>query len=79
MLQILTAINEERIIKKILKNNKLKNKNILYKEAIIDTLNKNKNIDILIVSENLPGEINFIKLIKNIRKINKKIKIIIIL
>ncbi len=79
MPKILTAINEEKIIKKIFNNKKLKNKNILYKEAIIDTIKKNKNIDILIISEKLPGEINFIKLIKNIKKINKKIKIIIIL
>lgn len=79
MEKILTAINNEKLVKKILKNNITKNKNILYKEAIVETVKKNKNINIIIISENIPGEIDFIKLIKSIKKINKKIKIFIIL
>ena len=76
---IITAIYEEDILKRLIKNKIVKNKNILYKEAIIDTIKKNKKIDILIISEKIPGDIEFIKLIKKIKNINKKIKIIIIL
>ena len=79
MANIITAIIEEDILKKINKNKIAENKNLLYKEAIIDTLKKNNNIDTIIISEKIPGEIEFIKLVKKIKKINKKIKIIIIL
>ena len=79
MAKIITAIIEENILKKINKNKITENKNILYKEAILDTLKKNKKVDIIIISEKIPGEINLIKLIKKIKNINKKIKIIIIL
>ncbi len=79
MPNIITAINNEKILKKIIKNTITENKNILYKEAIIDILKKYKNIDVIIISEKIPGEINLIKLIENIKKTNKKIKIIIIL
>ena len=76
---IITAIYEEKILRKIIKNKLIKNENILYKEAIIDIVKKNKKIDILIISEKIPGDIDIIKLIKKIRNINKKIEIIIIL
>lgn len=79
MTKIITAIAEENILKKIKKNKLVDNKNILYREAIIDTIKKDKKINIIIISENIPGEINLIKLLKNIKRINKKIKIIIIL
>ena len=64
MAKIITAIIEENILKKINKNKITENKNILYKEAILDVLKKNKKIDTIIISEKIPGEINFIKLIK---------------
>ena len=76
---IITAIYEEKILRKIIKRKLIKNENILYKEAIIDIVKKNKKIDILIISEKNPGDIDIIKLIKKIRNINKKIEIIIIL
>lgn len=79
MSKILTAIDNEKILKKIRKNKITNKENILYKEAIIDIIEKNKKIDIIIISEKIPGEINIIKLIKKIKKINNKIKIIIIL
>jgi len=50
-----------------------------YKEAIIDVLEKNNNFDILIIYENLPGEISIINLIKKIKNINNKINFIFIL
>ena len=79
MRKILTAIDNEKILKKIRKNKITNKENILYKEALIDIIEKNKKIDIIIISEKIPGEINIIKLIKKIKKINNKIKIIIIL
>ena len=79
MYKIITAIVEENILKKIMKNIKIENKNIIYREAILDILKKNKNIDIIIISEKIPGDIDFIKLIKQIQKLIPKIKIIIIL
>ena len=36
MTKIITAIAEENILKKIIKNKLVENKNILYREAIID-------------------------------------------
>lgn len=79
MYKIITALAEENILKKIMKNIKVENKNIIYREAILDILKKNKNIDIIIISEKIPGDIDFIKLINQIQKLIPKIKIIIIL
>ena len=42
MTNIITAIVEESILKKMTKKNLLKNKNIIYREAILDTVKKNK-------------------------------------
>ena len=77
----ITAINNEKIFKE------LKNKNdiniilndIQYKEGILEILEKNKNIDFVIINENLNGQIKVEELIKKIKKINSKINIIIIL
>ena len=79
MSKIITAIIEENILKKINKNKITENKNILYKEAILDTLKKNKKINAIIISEKIPGEIDLIKIIKKIKKVNRRIRIIIIL
>ena len=79
MTKIVTAIAEENILKKMVRNKLIENKNILYREAIIDILKKDKKIEIIIISEKTPGEMNLINLVKNIKKINKKIKIIVIL
>ena len=79
MTKIVTAIAEENILKKMVRNKLIENKNILYREAIIDILKKDKKIDIIIISEKTPGEMNLINLVKHIKKINKKIKIIVIL
>ena len=79
MTKIVTAIYEENILRKMIKNKIIENKNILYREAILDTIKNNKKIESIIISEKIPGEINFIKLIKKIKKNNKQIKIIIIL
>lgn len=81
MKKILTAINNPNLNKKLSEQEfiEIPYKDIQYKEAILEILNEDNYFDIIIINEKLPGEINFIELIKKIKKINKKIKIIIIL
>ena len=79
MKKIITAINNPRInneLKSINKNIKVIGKDIQYKEGILELLEKNKNIDYIILLENLLGKINLFNLLKKINKINKNIKII---
>jgi len=80
-MNIVIAINNEKIFKE------LKNKNdiniisgdILYKEGILEILEKYKNINYVIINEKLNGQIQIEELIKKIYEINNKIKLIIIL
>ncbi len=81
MKKIITALgnpnlNEE--LKKI-QEYKILGPDIQYQEGILEKLEKNKDIDFLILSEIIPGEINIIELISKIKEINEKIEIIIIL
>ena len=81
IIKILTAIgnqNLNNILKKDSSFNVVEN-DIFYKEGILEILQKNKNIDILILYEKLNGEIKIIDLIKNIKKINNEINIFFIL
>ena len=52
---------------------------IQYQEGVIEILEKNKEINLIIISELLPGQIGFKKLIDKIKEINKKIEIFVIL
>ena len=52
---------------------------IQYQEGIFEILEKEKNIDFLILSEIIPGELSAQKLIEKIKLINYNIKIIMIL
>ena len=81
MKEIVTAINNPLLNEELKKEKYIKiiGKDIQYKEGIIELLEKNKNIDIIIISENLPGEIEEEALIKKINIIDEKIKIIYIL
>lgn len=81
MKKILTAVDNPTLNIRLRDEKELKiiGKDIPYKEGIIEFLEKNKNIDIIIISENLPGEIETENLIQNINKINKEIKIMYIL
>lgn len=54
-------------------------KDIQYSEGVVELLDLNKEIDYIIISEFIEGEITLTNLIEKIYKINKKIKIIIIL
>ena len=80
-MNILTAINNEKIFKELKNKNNIKmlSNDIQYKEGILEVLEKNKNIDFVIINEELKGQIKIEELIKNIKKINNKINIIIIL
>ena len=79
-IKVLTAIGNENL------NNILKNQNefeilendIFYKEGILEFLEKNNNVDILILYEKLSGEINIINLINKIKIINNEINIFFI-
>ena len=80
-MKIITALNNPQL------NNKLKeekqyeilSKDIQYKEAILEILEKYKKIDIIVINEEIPGEIELIELIRKINIIDKNIIIIIIL
>ena len=81
MKKVITAINNPKLNEELKKENNFEiiGKDIQYKEAILEILEKNKNIDLIIISEQILGEINFEYLIKKINLINEKIKIIFIL
>lgn len=79
--KIITAIGNPKINEELKKeiNFEIIGKDIQYREAIIEILEKNNKINFIILHEKIPGEINFEKLIKKIKIINKKIKIIFII
>ena len=78
-MEVLTAINNEKIFKELKNNIKIIFNDIQYKEGILEILEKNKNIDFVIINENLNGQMKIEELIKKIKKINSKINILIIL
>ena len=77
MKKIITAINNP-IINEKLKKEKINiiGKDIQYKEGILEILENNKEINLILINENLPGEIENEELISKIKKINKNIEII---
>lgn len=81
MKKIITAINNPKLNEELKKekNFEVIGKDIQYKEAILELLEENNNIDLIIMSEKIPGEIRLEKLIEKIKLINEKIKIIFIL
>lgn len=81
MKQILTAMNNPKLNQELQKEKNIKiiGNDIPYKEGILEILEKNKNINLIFISEKLEGEINFLELIKKIKITNKEIKLIIIL
>ena len=76
MQKILTAINNPELNLKLKKIQEFDvfETDLQYKEAILDIMEKDKNFDIIIIHEKLPGEIKIIDLIKKIKNINNKIK-----
>lgn len=81
MKNIITAINDPQLNEELKKQEEINviGKDIQYREAIFEILEKNKNIDCIILNEEIPGQINIEELINKIKKINNKINIIIIL
>ena len=80
-MKVITAIGNE-YLNNILKkesNIEILCNDIIYKEGILEILEKYEDIDVLIFSETLTGEIDLKELINKIKEINNKIKIIIIL
>ena len=81
MKKIITAINNPKLNEELKKENNFKiiGKDIQYREAILEILEENHNIDMIILSEKILGEIKLETLIKKIRLIKEEIKIIFIL
>ena len=81
MKKVITAIGNEILNKKLKKENDFEViiEDIQYKEGIIEYLEKENKIDILIISELLPGNIELKELIEKIKNINSNIEIILFL
>ena len=82
MKRILTAINNPILNEKLkqIEYIEVVGKDIQYKEGIIEFLeNSNKKIDIIIMSEKLPGNLENKKILEKIKNNYEKIKIIYIL
>lgn len=77
----MTAINNPKLNEELKKekNFEIVGKDIQYKEAILEILEKDNNIDLIIISEKISGEMKLEKLIQKIKQINEKIKLIFIL
>ena len=81
MKKIITAINNPKLNEELKKekNFEIIGKDIQYREAILETLENNKYMDIIIISEQIPGEIELESLIEKIKLVNEEIKIVFIL
>ena len=81
MKKIITAIGNENLNNILKKDNNIKIviNDIQYKEGIIEILEENPDIDFIILNNLIQGEISTEELVNKIIKINKKIKIILIL
>lgn len=81
MKNIITAIGNERLNEELKKENNIKilNKDIQYREGVLEILESENNIDFIIISNEIPGEISFFELINKIKNKHKNINIIPIL
>jgi len=81
MKNIITAIGNERLNEELKKENNIKilNKDIQYREGVLEILEEKSEVDFIIISDNIPGEISFFELINKIKNKNKSINIIPIL
>ena len=80
-MKIITALENPKTNERLKKETDFEiiGNDILYQEGVLEILEKNPEINLIIISELLSGEIGFIKLIEKIKLINKKIEIIAIL
>lgn len=81
MKKVILAIENEKLAKRIKENKEINIicNNLQYREAILELLEKNNQIESILISESLPGVISIEELIKKIKIINNKIDIIIFL
>ncbi len=81
MKKIITAIGNKNLNQKLKQENTINviGEDIQYREGILEVLKENEDIDFLILSELLSGQIEFKQLIDEIKKINNNIQIIIFL
>ena len=80
-MNIITALGNEENCKKIKEkiDSDILGTDIQYKEAVIEILEKNNNINLLILSSILPGELNIYEFINIIKYKNPNLEIMIIL
>ena len=81
MIKIITAIDNPKINEELKneKNIEVIGKDIFYKEGILEILEKEININYIIINNKLSGEIKLNNLIEKIIEKNEKIKIIILI
>lgn len=81
MRKVLLAINNSKLVEKLKRQNNIKIicNNLQYREAILEVLEKNKNIEFILIYENLPGIISIEELLKKIKIINNRINIVFFL
>lgn len=81
MEKIITAIGSQNLNKKLKEENtfEIVTGDIQYREGILEFLEQERNVDFLILSELLPGEIELKELIQKIKTINSNIQIILFL
>ena len=80
-MKIITALENPKTNEKLKKETDFEiiGNDIQYQEGVIEILEQNLSINLIIISELLPGQIGFKKIIERIRLINKEIEIIAIL
>ncbi len=80
-MKIITAIGNPSLNNKLRTMNELTivGKDIQYQEGILEILEENKDIDVLIISNVLPGELDFYKLINKLKKEHENVEIIVFL
>ena len=76
--KIILEINIDKLEKKLKEKNniKIKYRDLQYREAILEILENDRQIDLILIDEKLPGIISIEELIKKIKIINNKINII---
>ena len=81
MKKIITAMNNPKLNETLskIKECEIIAPDIAYQEAVLEILEENQEAQILIISELLTGNFDFIEFIKKIQKNNNNLKIIIIL
>jgi len=79
MKKIITAIGNNRLTEEIKKRNayEVVLRDIPYKEGVLEVLDEIQDIDVIVISEILDGEIDFKDLIRKILQKNEKIEIIV--